>query len=322
MSLRVLEPGLFSLVVDLGRPGWRSLGVPAGGAADREALILGNALVGNPAGSAALEITMTGPTLEAGSDLAAVLFGAPFRLSSDRQDLTVGTTFNLTAGEKLQIGGTPLGARAYLCVVGGLKVPEVLGSRSGLAPVAADTELPCQPAAVSRRFLPGRPMASWPRGGLPDYLGSWRRLRVLPGPQADWFAKDVIYQAPEADVPALPPRFTVSPASNRMGLRLLGTPLPVPDRELVSEPVCAGSVQVTRDGQCIILGVDGQTIGGYPKIAQVIAADLDLLGQLRPGEQLAFVPVGLAEAEDLYQRRRTELRHQVVRLRETLAARQ
>jgi biotin-dependent carboxylase-like uncharacterized protein len=318
MSLRVLEPGLFTLVVDEGRPGWRSLGVPVGGAADREAVALGNALVGNPSGAAALEVTLSGPTVEAGCDLACVVYGAPFELASDRQQLTAGTTFTLHAGERLRVGGTPEGMRAYLCVGGGLDVPAVLGSRSGLAPLSAGAELPCRPGRIGRRFLRHHREPVWPGGGLPAYLGPWRRLRVLPGPQADWFPARGFYEPAEDALPPLPPPFTVTPASNRMGLRLLGGPLPVPDRELVSEPVCPGSVQVTRDGRCIVLGVDGQTIGGYPKVAQVIAADLDLLGRLRPGERVCFLRVTLEEAEGLYQQRQAELRERAVRLRASL----
>src|SRR5438034_5798848 len=101
-----------------------------------------------------------------------------------------------------------------------------------------------------------------------------------------------------------------------MGLRLEGKPLPLPAREMLSEPVCPGTVQVTRDGQCIILGVEGQTIGGYPKIAQVIHADLDKLGQLRPGECLRFRSVHLAEAETIYRRKQTELHEWMTRLLE------
>src|SRR5262249_61372345 len=96
-------------------------------------------------------------------------------------------------------------------------------------------------------------------------------------------------------------------ASDRGGLRLPAPPLTLPDRELLSEPVCPGTVQVTRDGQCIILGVDGQTIGGYPKVAQVIGADLDPLGQLRPGARVHFERVSLEEAEALYRRRQALL---------------
>jgi antagonist of KipI len=135
-------------------------------------------------------------------------------------------------------------------------------------------------------------------------------LQILDGSQAGWFPANAL---------AVP--FRVSAAGNRMGLRLEGEPLPVPDREMVSEPVCPGSVQVTRNGQCIILGVDGQTIGGYPKIAQVISADLDNLGQLRPGESVVFRKVTLAEAEELWRRKQAEVRHWVLRMRNSLIAR-
>jgi antagonist of KipI len=100
-----------------------------------------------------------------------------------------------------------------------------------------------------------------------------------------------------------------------MGLRLRGAPLTLPDRELVSEPVCPGTVQVTGDGQCIVLGVDGQTIGGYPKVAQVVTADLDKLGRLRPGEAVRFRRVGLDEAEGLYRHKQTRLREWLTRVR-------
>jgi biotin-dependent carboxylase-like uncharacterized protein len=315
MGLRLLEPGLATWLVDLGRPGWRHLGVPQGGPADRTSFLLGNALVGNPPDTAALEITLRGPTLEADCDLACVLFGAPFEIFSERQRLHPGETFTLHAGERLRIGSPREGLRAYFCVRGGLEAPRILGSRSGLAPLPAGIELPCFPGKIGRRFLRKPDWPSWPGGALPAYLGRWRRLRVLPGPQADWFPSQGLWGLDSDSCPALPRRFTVSPASNRMGIRLRADPLPVPDRELLSEPVCPGSVQVTRDGQCLILGVDCQTIGGYPKIAQVIRADLDLLGQLRPGEQVFFQEVTLEEAETAYRQQQTLLHDWQARLR-------
>src|SRR5205814_1496389 len=101
--------------------------------------------------------------------------------------------------------------------------------------------------------------------------------------------------------------FTVAPASNRMGLRLQSKPLAIPAREMISEAVCPGTVQVTRDGQCIVLGVDAQTIGGYPKIAQVIQADLDALGQLRPGQAIKFEKITLEEAAERDRRVQADL---------------
>jgi antagonist of KipI len=300
-GLTVLRPGLHTLVVDMGRPRCRSLGVPVGGAADRFSLAVGNALVGNPPEAAALEVSLAGPTLRASGEVACVVYGAPFDLASDRQELTAGTTFTLRDGEELRVVGTARGARAYLCVSGGLQTPVVLGSRSALEPLRADDELPCLRGTTRGRFV--RVERDWE---APHEAGGPVTLRALDGAQAEWFDGAAFYG---------PTTFAVTPASNRMGLRLSGPALPVPGCELLSEPVCPGTVQVTRDGGCIVLGADGQTIGGYPKIAHVIAADLDALGQLRPGDRVRFLRVTLDEAERLYRRRGEVLREWLTRLR-------
>ena len=300
MVLRLLTPGLHTLLVDFGRPAARSLGVPVGGAADRWSLALGNGLVGNPPDTAALEINLAGPTLRADVELACVLFGAPFALTAGRRPLTPGITFTLLPGEELHIGSTRTGMRAYLCVRGGLHARTVLHSESSLGPLPAGTELHCTSGAIPARFI--RPPCQWNREP--------RTLRALDGPQAGWFHAAEFFGQ----------EFRVREASNRMGLRLQGEPLTLPDRELTSEPVSPGVVQVTRDRQCIVLGVDGQTIGGYPKIAHVISADLDKLGQLRPGEVIRFVRASLEEAETLYRHKQAELHEWLTRLWETAPA--
>ena len=132
-----------------GRPHCRSLGVPVGGAADRAALAIGNALVGNPPNAAALEVALAGPTLTADAELACVLYGAPFDLATDRRPLIAGKTFTLQPGEVLHVGGTARGVRAYLCIRGGLQTPTVLGSRSSLEPLKAGTVLPCHSGSHS-----------------------------------------------------------------------------------------------------------------------------------------------------------------------------
>jgi antagonist of KipI len=285
MSLTVLEPGVCSLIVDLGRPGHRSLGVPLGGAADRAAFLQGNALVGNGPDAAGLEFALVGPTLRAECDIAAVVFGTLVQAS-----VRIGTTFTLRAGETLKIGPTAEGLRGYLCVSGGFTTRAILGSRSAFEPITKGQTLECGESHIAARSL-ADPILSFAPAGQPV------TLRVLPGPQSDWFDLEAFLGHP----------FMVTPASNRMGLRLNGKPLERPERELVSEPVCPGTVQVVNDGQCIVLGVDGQTIGGYPKVAQVIAADLDALGQLRPGQALSFRRVTLAEAEVAFRLRATRL---------------
>jgi 5-oxoprolinase (ATP-hydrolysing) subunit C len=292
--LKVLHPGLCTLVVDQGRARCRSLGVPVGGAADRAALAIGNALVGNEPGAAALEVALAGPTLVADAELACVLYGAPFDLSSDRRPLITGKTFTLQPGEVLRIGGAARRARAYFCIQGGLRTPIVLDSRSSLQPLRAGRKLLCVSGRIQSHFVQLEADRTTPTV-----------LRVLDGAQASWFRAEDFYSA----------TFTVTPASNRMGLRLNGPPLAAPLGEMLSEPVCPGTVQAARDGQCIVLGVDGQTIGGYPKIAHVIDADLDLIGQLRPGERVVFRQTTLAEAEKRYREKQAQLREWLKRLR-------
>lgn len=296
MSLTVLDAGLYSLLVDVGRPSSRALGMPLGGAADRAALALGNGLLGNSPTALALEVTLAGPTLRADHHTAAVLFGAPFSLMvNGERAIPAGTTFTLEPGEVLKIAGTPTGVRGTLCVAGGFDAPEVLGSRSSLEPVKAGDVLACRPSFTpARRSLPFLTLDS-----------GESVLRAVDGPQCDWFPHDAFFDR----------NYQISPNSNRMGLRLTGEPLTRRPGELVSEAVAPGAVQVTNDGQPVILGVDGQTIGGYPKIAHVIRADLDRLAQLRPGSTVRFVRVSFAEAEAAAQQRTDELRLWLARLR-------
>jgi antagonist of KipI len=290
MSLRVLEPGLQSLLVDRGRPHSRSLGVSVGGAADRWSLALGNALVGNSPNQTALEIAIAGPTLQADADVAGIVFGAPFEVSSDRQQLTANKSFNLCAGEIVRVRGCRQSMRAYLCVAGGFSSPMILDSHSALTSIQVG-----QPMACSSKYLPSRSIHESALASL--RIAQPQILRFLPGAQASWF--DMTEFTSQS--------FTTTPASNRMGIRLRGKPLTRPKREMISEPVCPGTVQVTNDGQCILLGVDGQTIGGYPKIAQIISADLDCLAQIRPGETVHFAQVSLNEAENAWHHRAAAL---------------
>ena len=288
MTLRVREPGLLSLAVDLGRPRSRHLGVPLGGAADRAALALGNALVGNAPGAVAVEVTLAGPTLEALGPAACVIFGAAFESAVNGRAVPPGTTFTLEPGDVLRAGGAGRGARGYLCVAGGFEAPEVLGSRSALEPLRAGDELNCRASRTEPRSLAIGASRERERPEEAEHApGSPVTLRVLDGPQHDWFAGDAFLEH----------EYDVSPASNRMGVRLRGEPLSRRAGELVSEAVAPGAVQVTNDGLPVVLGVDGQTIGGYPKVAHVIAADLDALGQLRPGDGVAFTKVTEEEAE-------------------------
>ncbi|MGL4424363.1 MAG: biotin-dependent carboxyltransferase family protein, partial [Gemmataceae bacterium] len=251
---------------------------PVGGAADRAAHALANALVNNPPDAATLEITFVGPTLQATRPVACALFGAPFQMAiGNRGAVLPGAVFHLQPGEVLKIAGTPSGARAYLAIRGGIDAPLRLGSRSSFEPLVAGATLPGPGGRGPRRSLSFVRLVP----------AEWGRLRVLPGPQAEWFLNPNALSAET---------YEVSPQANRMGLRLRGATLERRPGELMSEAVAPGVVQVTNDGQPVILGIDGQTIGGYPKIAHVIEADLDQLGQLKAGDRVRFVPVKADEA--------------------------
>jgi 5-oxoprolinase (ATP-hydrolysing) subunit C len=302
MTLRVLSAGTHSLLVDAGRPAARALGIPVGGPADRAALMVGNALAGNAPFVVALEITLSGPTLVAEADVGMCVFGAPFRLDRDGEPVEPGYTFTLRNGQTLHVGGTPTGCRAYLCVPGGFRARRVLESCTAFEPVQPGDVLDCASSRLPGQGLRSHKLPACELEAPSPQAGSlW--LRALPGPQADWFDDAFFTHA-----------YRITPASNRMGVRLDGPPLTMPNRELVSEPVAPGAVQITNDGKPIVLGVDGQTIGGYPKVAHVIAADLDALGQLRPGDEVRFRLVDEEVAETAAAERREAIRKWVRRI--------
>jgi biotin-dependent carboxylase-like uncharacterized protein len=281
MGLIVEKAGVYDLLVDSGRPGWRHLGISQSGPADRTSWALANALVGNE-NACALEVTLAGPVLRATSELYCAFYGAPFPLRIDGREVSPGTVWLLRPDQVLEIGPARAGVRGYLAVAGGLLVSERLGSRSGFQPLQRGQVLPCESRRVKRRrWLEPVPHAC-------VWNETLVRLRVLPGPF--W---------PEVGATILAKTWTVGRQSNRMGVRLhaeVGWELP---HDLPSQPVCPGTVQATVAGELLVLGVDGQTIGGYPRVAHVIQADWDLLGQLRPGQQVRFEAVQMEEARRL-----------------------
>ncbi|MER3414666.1 MAG: hypothetical protein C4297_00420 [Gemmataceae bacterium] len=296
MSLRVLAPGAFTLLVDRGRPGWRSLGIPAGGAADLTSFRLANALVGNDPDAPALEIGLAGPVLEASADHTCVLLGDPFDIRHNDQPISCGETIRLRRGHRLHIGIPAHGVRAYLAVRGGFRAPRYLGSVCTGVPVKTDAQLVCSPGLLARR---------WIVEPLPLPVGQSGPLRVL----RDGSTTDAEWNM------FLASTFRISATSDRRGLRLEGPTFTPPDEELLSEPVTVGTVQVTRAGQLIILGVDGPTIGGYRRLGYIIHADLDRLAHLGPGETVTFAEVSLDVAHSLWRRQVEALNEWLVRLR-------
>ena len=290
MSIRVVEPGAFTTVQDLGRPGYRSAGVPPSGAMDAPALRLANRLVGNDDGAAALEITMTGPTLAFEADAVVAFAGAPFEVRADRGRFGTGGAFPVEAGTTLRIARATAGLRGYLAVRGGIDVPAVLGSRSTF--VSGSIGGVRGAALKAGDFLrvgdggngPLRHVRSFPSragGGT---------VRAMPGTHHDHFTSTAAERFWAGS-------YRVSPRSDRAGVRLTGESLALGGAsDIDPEAVVFGDVQITSDGLPIVLGPDGPATGGYAKIATVIGADLPVIAQARPGDTLRFVQVSLDEA--------------------------
>jgi antagonist of KipI len=298
MSLLVVESaGLQTTVQDFGREGYGVLGISASGAADAVALRLGNLLLENKAGTPALEMTLTGGTFLFPDGAVICLAGANFGAQVDGKELELWRPHAILPGKRLALGPTRDFARCYLCVAGGVGVVDFLGSASthllsglggweGRALRKGDVlQIGKLEKSIRRRKL---------RAGVLDELKPGKTLRVTRGPQPSWFA-DVAWKT------LVGGEFGVSEESNRIGLRLDGPRLAWRENvEMISEGAPLGAIQVTPSGQPIILFVEQQTTGGYPKIANVIGADLHSVGQLRPRDAIQFEEVSLATAQALW----------------------
>jgi KipI family sensor histidine kinase inhibitor len=290
-AVEILQPGPQTTVQDLGRAGLGCLGVPVSGAADAVSLRAANALVGNEPGQAGLEVTLGRLALRFDAPAMAALTGAPAPLrittpDGARLEPAPGTAFEVTAGTVLRLGGPAAGLRSYLAVDGGFDLPPVLGSRSadllsglGPPPLGPGQRLPLGPPPPG----PRPPDTRLPEQTRLPVAGTITGLQVRLGPRADWFTPAAVTALTEAT-------WQVTPASDRTGLRLSGPKLArASTAELPSEGVATGSLQISHDGQPILLLADHPVTGGYPVIAVVRAIDIGTAAQLRPGQSVRFV---------------------------------
>ncbi len=289
-DMTILEPGLMTTVQDLGRSGFRSSGVPSSGAADGVSAILANRILGNPENAAVLEYTLLGPTLQFQTDTFIALAGAT------DDSLAALRPIRVRRGDILRLGHAIRGCRGYLAVAGGICVPSVLNSCS--------TYMPAKLGGYGGRRLEagdqlsiGEPLVTW-------FSTTWSLTNdVVPLPASPCTLRII----PEGPVSAAHRAITnttmdVTAQSDRMGIRFGGS-LPSLPAAPLSRAVLPGTIQLPPDGKPILLLCDAQTIGGYPVLGQVIAADLPRAAQLRPGDSVCFSETSLAEAHRL-------LRHQ------------
>ncbi len=308
-ALKVVRAGLFDTLQDLGRTGHMALGMPTAGAMDRIGLTLANALAGNPANTAGLEIGVMGPDLLVEGDSVRVALVGPLSASliagdgalpkpieSDRSHL-------LTRGQVLRVGMVDGSSTAYLAVAGGFDIPPFMGSlstyaRAGIGgfegrKLAVDDVLPLKrdsaPAGDERKL-----------GGPFDY-GSGP-IRVIWGPQDDYFSEAGRRTFVSAE-------YKVSKEADRMGIRFEGPTIEhSKGADIISDGIGPGAIQVPGAGLPIVLLGDRQTVGGYSKIATVASVDLPRLGRLLPGRTVRFTAITVDEAESL--RREQEARLQ------------
>ncbi len=299
MSIVFLTKGILTTIQDLGRNGFRRLGVNPNGAMDRTALRLTNILLDNDENEAALEIHFPAPQISFEKDALISLGGADFGARIDNQPIENWQTFWIKKGQTLSFQRRIWGHRLYLSVKGGLHIKAWLGSQS--------TNLKAQIGGFEGRnlekndriFFKVKIQNSKVKKNLkispfflPDYQSS-HPIRLIEGAEFNLLT-------PFSSENFIRQSFTLSRNSDRMGFRLTGNPLYLlHEKELVSSAVSFGTIQLLPDGQMIILMADHQTTGGYPRIANVIAQDLPILAQLGTNDKLKFEVISLQAAEDL-----------------------
>lgn len=319
-GLKVVRAGLFDTLQDLGRTGFMALGMPTAGAMDRIGLSLANALAGNPANTAGLEIGVMGPDLLVEADSVRVALvgplspswiegpdAAPKPLDSDRSHL-------LKRGQILRVGMIEGSSTAYLAVAGGFALPAFMGSlstysRAGIGgfdgrKLAAGDLLPlateAAPADDERKLAQPFDYGSGP-------------LRVIWGPQEEYFSE----LGRQTFVGS---EYRVSREADRMGIRFEGPTIAHArsvdqgGADIISDGIAPGAIQVPGAGLPIVLMADRQTVGGYPKIATVASVDLSRLGRLLPGQTVRFAAITVEEAEKLRRDQETRLQRAIAGL--------
>ncbi|WP_077213562.1 biotin-dependent carboxyltransferase family protein [Bacillus dakarensis] len=308
--ITILKPGLLTTVQDSGRYGYQKYGVVAGGVMDQFAHVIANILVGNEKNSPVLEITMVGPVIKFDQDTVIAICGADLSPAVNGKKIGNWRPVLIKKGSELIFGNCQTGCRAYLAAAGGFKIPEVMDSKStylragiggfqGRALKKGDKLFLEASSELSNHL-----MQSFLKKGSSDgfVMTHWRIywetfyqksscIRVMKGRQYHLFKR----RSQEYFFRDL---FTVTTASDRMGYRLQGPILELNgQKEMISEAVSFGTIQVPADGNPILLLADRQTTGGYPKIGEVASVDLPTLAQVRPGDSLSFKEITCEDAQ-------------------------
>lgn len=299
-GFRVIKKGVFTLVQDSGRFGFEHIGVTNGGPMDAMAANWANKLLDNPATAPVLEVTAGGLELEVRTQTMVSVTGGDLNLTLNGKPQVPWRSFWVTTGDRLRFGYPRLGFRAYVGVQGGFQTVTQLGSaatvkRDQLGGLQGNGQ-----ALQEDDFLPARLLAEeevarqLPARFMPDYSGPLT-LHIIPGYQHQKFSKQAWQQLMQKP-------YELDKRSDRMGARLQGTALESPDLNMFSEAISFGAVQVPPDGQPIIMLNDRQTLGGYPKLGNILPLDCFALAQRQPGTAVHFKPIGLTTAQQQMRR--------------------
>ncbi|MGM9924473.1 MAG: biotin-dependent carboxyltransferase family protein [Bacillus sp. (in: firmicutes)] len=297
----VNKPGLLTSIQDKGRYGFQKYGVVASGVMDNYAHRIANLLVGNDEEDAVIEISLTGPELFFEEPCTIAICGGDFSPHLNGKAVGTWRPLSIQKDSVLTFKAAKKGCRAYIALAEGLAIEEVLDSKS--------TYLRGQLGGFGGRALQANdklrtkqsnktPLVETPNWFVAsDYIpvpGQCALIRAIKGRQYDWFSED-------SKKALFSSHFTVTNESDRMGYRLNGAKLELDNaEEMISEAVSFGTIQVPGEGNPIVLLADRQTTGGYPKIGQIATVDLPVMAQLKPGDQLRFVEITIAEAQRLW----------------------
>lgn len=326
MQIKIINPGVLTTVQDMGRHEYLSQAVPVSGAMDRLAARLANICIGNHENDAVIEFTYGNAAFIAQSDILLAYSGDRAILEIDKEELPASRPVFIPEGKTVNIKQIAKGCRTYLAVAGGWHVSKVLGSKStflmagfggleGRALKKGDVlTAESNSSAVSKNIsdnLQGNEVnfSEWEIAREFTHRDYAKPVGVIPANEWDWFEsqfRDAFFNT----------EYRIDQNSNRMGYNLDGPKVGrVNHSELLSTAVVPGTIQITGDGSPILLMADCQTTGGYPRVGKVAAVDLDICGQLKPGDSIRFTPVSIKEAEKLYIERELSLRKLVATLK-------
>ncbi|MGQ9641985.1 MAG: biotin-dependent carboxyltransferase family protein [Candidatus Bathycorpusculaceae bacterium] len=292
---KVLKPGLFTTVQDLGRYSYLKFGVPLSGAMDNFSLVAANLLVKNNPNDACLEMTLIGPELLASAKTQIAVTGGSASLRINGENAPMWQTLEVKEGDVISFGKLNSGCRVYMAIAGGIKTPLVLGSRSTYVRSGFGwlngRQLREGDIIEAFKTVPRKTVYKMPEELIPEFP---KRIhaRVIMGPQAEMFSEKGIETFLSSD-------YKVTSEADRMGYRLEG---PIIEHkikaDIVSDALLPGAVQVPKDGKPIVIMRDAPTTGGYPKIAVVITPDVSRLGQAKPNDTIEFSKITVREAEE------------------------